>query len=603
MKKTISFFICFTMILAIIPVSRLSAQETLTGPSYLFAIDAGHGGGDPGSTRIDGKYECNDTEKVANEVIRLLNEQGQRTVLIDRTLATHDRPLEANKKNADYLISLHRDASTSSSARGISIYTHEPSHKQRTQQPEKDYAPAEHSDKHQIDQKLVNNLKTCLTGATAMPLRGVYYGSASAPTWEDYFINRLSNMPSCIIELGFGTNAEDNKIFDAKYKTLAAAIVKALLLTAGLDGVSRGKTGQCEWLVANQKLTVAGNAATADYTASSASPWSGKIIAAEILKGVTAIGNHAFYKNAKLKQILIPATVTKIGKNAFDGCSALTDVYYGGTEEQWNAIDIHAQENAALTGATIHYNFETYTGLLKVGGIWYYYKNGVINTSNTLFKYYNTWYHVKDGVINFKEGETLVKYQGTWYHVKDGVFNPNAGATLVSYGGTWYYCNKGVAPLKGETLIKYHGTWYHVKNGVYNPKEKATLVQYGKTQYYCNKGVLPLKGETLVKYQGAWYHVKKGVYNPEEGATLVKYNGTWYYCKKGMAPLKGETLVKYYGTWYHVKNGIYHPKEGATIVEYYGTRYYCNKGCVDFRYTGSVVCEGQRYWVVRGVVQ
>jgi N-acetylmuramoyl-L-alanine amidase len=324
---------------AILPASSFPAEGASNRPSYLFAIDAGHGGKDPGSTRIDGKYESEDTGKIANEVIKLLNQQGQRTVLINRNLVTHDRPIEANNKNADFLISLHRDHSSSSSARGINIYTHEPSHYQRTKQPEKDYAPAEHADKHEKDTKLVNNLKTYLNGATAMPFREIHYGSASAPTWEDYYINRLSNMPSCIIELGFGSNTADNQIFDTQYKTLAVAIVKALLLTVNLHYLEgTGKTGQCNWVLDNKVLSVSGNGAMGDYTVSSSSPWGNTPTSAEIGNGVTAIGNYSFYHNSSLTKISIPKTITKIGSNAFDGCSALAEVKFYGTKSDWNKI-------------------------------------------------------------------------------------------------------------------------------------------------------------------------------------------------------------------------------------------------------------------------
>ena len=43
-----------------------------------------------------------------------------------------------------------------------------------------------------------------------------------------------------------------------------------------------------------------------------------------------------------------------IGSNAFDGCSALTDVYYTGTEEQWDTLSI-SSGNDPLINATIHF--------------------------------------------------------------------------------------------------------------------------------------------------------------------------------------------------------------------------------------------------------
>ena len=74
-----------------------------------------------------------------------------------------------------------------------------------------------------------------------------------------------------------------------------------------------------------------------------------------IPNSVTSIGGDAFRSCTSLTSITIPDSVTSIGWNAFYGCTSLTDVYYSGTQEQWNRIDIGIY-NSALTSATIHYN-------------------------------------------------------------------------------------------------------------------------------------------------------------------------------------------------------------------------------------------------------
>ena len=47
--------------------------------------------------------------------------------------------------------------------------------------------------------------------------------------------------------------------------------------------------------------------------------------------------------------------VTSIGNYAFSECSSLADVYYGGSEAQWNQIAID-EHNDPLFDATIHFN-------------------------------------------------------------------------------------------------------------------------------------------------------------------------------------------------------------------------------------------------------
>ena len=72
---------------------------------------------------------------------------------------------------------------------------------------------------------------------------------------------------------------------------------------------------------------------------------------------VTSIGDSAFWCCESLTSITIPDSVTTIGKYAFSGCTGLKDVYYGGTEAQWQQVNI-SEGNEWLTHATIHYGGE-----------------------------------------------------------------------------------------------------------------------------------------------------------------------------------------------------------------------------------------------------
>ena len=70
---------------------------------------------------------------------------------------------------------------------------------------------------------------------------------------------------------------------------------------------------------------------------------------------VTSINGWAFSNCSSLTNITIPDSVTSIDVWAFSNCSSLTDVYYKGTEEQWQGINVR-YGNESLTNATIHYN-------------------------------------------------------------------------------------------------------------------------------------------------------------------------------------------------------------------------------------------------------
>lgn len=74
-----------------------------------------------------------------------------------------------------------------------------------------------------------------------------------------------------------------------------------------------------------------------------------------IPEGVTVINAFMFANCGKLKTVKILGTISSVGSWAFVDCDALTDVYYGGTEAQWNTVEIGSSGNDPLRNATIHF--------------------------------------------------------------------------------------------------------------------------------------------------------------------------------------------------------------------------------------------------------
>lgn len=70
---------------------------------------------------------------------------------------------------------------------------------------------------------------------------------------------------------------------------------------------------------------------------------------------VTDIGSRAFYNCGKLELVALPAALKNVGGSAFEYCTGIQNVYYGGTEAQWNEIVI-ANYNVPLTSAPRKYN-------------------------------------------------------------------------------------------------------------------------------------------------------------------------------------------------------------------------------------------------------
>ena len=71
--------------------------------------------------------------------------------------------------------------------------------------------------------------------------------------------------------------------------------------------------------------------------------------------GVRSIGTNAFRNCSQLEQVAIPNSVKAISPRTFQNCSNLRDIYYQGTEQEWNSISLGANWNDGVN-ATIHYN-------------------------------------------------------------------------------------------------------------------------------------------------------------------------------------------------------------------------------------------------------
>ena len=68
------------------------------------------------------------------------------------------------------------------------------------------------------------------------------------------------------------------------------------------------------------------------------------------------IENSAFEGCTSLTSITIPDKVYEICEDAFYECNNLEDVYYSGSENEWNSIEI-LDGNDCLTNATIHFDY------------------------------------------------------------------------------------------------------------------------------------------------------------------------------------------------------------------------------------------------------
>lgn len=76
----------------------------------------------------------------------------------------------------------------------------------------------------------------------------------------------------------------------------------------------------------------------------------------ELPKNLSRVADYAFFSCTALETVMFQTTLSHIGTMAFFQCSSLYDVYYTGTEKQWNNITIHSSGNDALTNASFHFS-------------------------------------------------------------------------------------------------------------------------------------------------------------------------------------------------------------------------------------------------------
>lgn len=102
------------------PTARRAARPAV------IAIDAGHGGKDPGAVSASDHYEKHVALGVATRLHGLLEKNPAFTPTMiradDHFVALHERVLIAHQRDADLFVSIHADAAPATSARGASVY-------------------------------------------------------------------------------------------------------------------------------------------------------------------------------------------------------------------------------------------------------------------------------------------------------------------------------------------------------------------------------------------------------------------------------------------------------------------------------------------------
>ena len=223
----------------------------------VIAIDAGHGGQDPGAQGPTGKREKDVTLAMARELARQINATpGMKAYLVrdgDYFIPLPQRAQKARANKADMFVSIHADAAENRSARGSSVYVL--SLRGASSQRARWLADKENSSDlvggvrlQQVDNTLSSvlldlaqsgHMKASEDAANHV-LDGLKrVGNNHKPNIEraNFAVLRTSDMPAMLVETAFISNAdEERRLTDPSYQRKVAGAV--------LDGVQTYFTRQ-----------------------------------------------------------------------------------------------------------------------------------------------------------------------------------------------------------------------------------------------------------------------------------------------------------------------------------------------------------------------
>ena len=209
----------------------------------------------------------------------------------------------------------------------------------------------------------------------------------------------------------------------------------------------------------------------------------------------------------------------------------LFDVKKDGDSRWWYKNAPHLFSVAAEVNFAAGSN-DGYTGLrMEADGSFYYYENGIINTT-------------KYGIVN---------YDGSRFFIANGSIIPNSG--LASDGTSWYFLSSGqVADYTG--LAEYDGAWFYVNNGILDTNRNG-IVTYDGEQFMLAAGRIVTEADGLIQdpVSGIWYFVSAGqVASHYRGLAL--YDNHWFYVWDGVFQKGSEGWVEHDGASFYVVDGM-----------------------------------------------
>lgn len=194
-----------------------SSGEEINPQNFKVFLDPGHGGEeDPGALSLDQtRYEKDDDLKIGLLVRDELINRGIEVEMsrdTDVFVELDEIVRLANESDADLFVSLHRNSADVGN--GVEAWVNWNAPK--------------------ADTLLADNILNALDESTISDNRGVEFGYTSFDytVHVNYQVNEQTTMPSCLLELLFITDEEDNALFDTYCEEYAEKIADGIEKTA-----------------------------------------------------------------------------------------------------------------------------------------------------------------------------------------------------------------------------------------------------------------------------------------------------------------------------------------------------------------------------------
>lgn len=217
---------------------------------WIIAIDAGHGGKDPGALGRGGTKEKDITLAAAKQLAADLNATGKVSARLtrssDKFLKLRQRIAIAREMSADVFISLHADSALRKSARGMSVFTlsdtasdKEAAYIARRENKADlvggpDLAvedPAAANALLSMFQRETMNESSRLAAAILKQIKDMPGGDKRGHRFAGFAVLKSPDVPSVLVEMGFLSNAEDeNNLNSERYRRkLTQRLAKAIV--------------------------------------------------------------------------------------------------------------------------------------------------------------------------------------------------------------------------------------------------------------------------------------------------------------------------------------------------------------------------------------